>query len=167
MPTEIVAPTVVPDEIPIVENEILPQIEAPGAVVGGVEGGIAGGEVGGVIGGVEGSVVAPKPVTELPVDGRVHIERDQPLRLKILSQAYPLYPSVAATRGWEDSLVVRYVIGKDGRVREVTIVDPPQRKVFEMPTIRAIRLWRFRPLVRNGENVEVVHELTVNFRLQG
>ncbi len=166
-PDEIVAPSVVPDAIPIVENEVVPQIEAPGAVEGGVEGGIEGGEIGGVVGGVIGSVVAatPQPPPPPPSDGRIHIERDQPLRMKVLAQVYPIYPYAAANLGWEDQLVVRYVIGKDGRVKEVTIVDPPERQLFELPTLRAIRLWRFRPFKQNGQAMEVVHELTVNFRL--
>jgi protein TonB len=171
-PDEIVAPSVIPDAIPVVANEIVPQVEAPGAVEGGVEGGIEGGEIGGMIGGVIGSVVTPQPQTPPPppappADGRIYIERDAPLHLPILSQAYPMYPSEAATRGWEDQLVIRYVIGKDGRVKEVTIVSPPARKQFEQPTLRAIRMWRFRPFVKDGQKFEVVHELTVNYRLTG
>lgn len=162
-PTEIVAPTVVPDLIPIVENELVPP--EPEAVEGGVEGGIAGGELGGVVGGVEGGVMTPEAKAPPPTDGRVHVPRDEPLDLPILAQAHPIYPSKAASKGWEDRVVVRYVIGKDGRVKEVKIVVPPERKEFEEPTVRAIRLWRFRPFVRDGQKVEVVHELTVNYRL--
>jgi periplasmic protein TonB len=162
-PEEIVAPTVVPDEIPVVENEAPPLEEE--AVEGGVEGGIAGGEIGGVVGGVEGSVVAEKPPPPPPSDGRVHIARDEPLELAILTQPHPAYPPRAASKGWEDRVVVRYVIGKDGRVKEVTILEPPSRKDFEEPTLRAIRSWRFRPYIRDGQRVEVVHELTVFYRL--
>lgn len=169
VPDEIVAPTVIPDEIPVVEAEFVQQIDPPGAVEGGVEGGIEGGEIGGIVGGVIGGVVTPQPQepeTPKPIDdGRLHIPRDEPLSLGVLSQVYPTYPYDAVTRGWEDSLVVRYVIGTNGRVREVTIVSPPQRKEFEQPTIRAIRLWRFRPFVKAGKKMEVVHELTVNYKL--
>jgi periplasmic protein TonB len=164
-PEEIVAPTVVPDEIPVVENEAPPP-EEEAAVEGGVEGGIAGGEIGGVVGGVEGSVVPPvPPPPPPPSDGRVHIARDEPLELTILSQPHPTYPSRAASQGWEDRVVVRYVIGKDGRVKDVKIIEPPTRKDFEEPTLRAIRMWRFRPFVQEGKRVEVVHELTVFYRL--
>lgn len=160
---EIVAPTVVPDEIPIVENDA-PALEDE-AVEGGVEGGIAGGEIGGVVGGVEGSVVAEKPAPPPPSDGRVHVARDAPLELEVVSQPYPTYPSRAASQGWEDRVVVRYVIGKNGRVTEVKILESPSRKEFEEPTLRAIQSWRFRPYVQDGKRVEVVHELTVFFRL--
>ena len=44
-------------------------------------------------------------------------------------------------------------------------VSPPQRNVFVDVTLRAIRSWRFRPMIRDGERLEVVHELTVYYRL--
>jgi periplasmic protein TonB len=133
-------------------------------VAGGVEGGIEGGEVGGVVGGVLASVIIPEVKQEIP--NRVTIERDKPLPLYPLSQVYPAYPEDARVRAWEDRLVVRYLIGKDGRVKEVTVVSPPEREAFVKPTLKAIRSWRFKPLVRNGERQEVVHELTVFYRLQ-
>jgi len=98
-------------------------------------------------------------------DGRVHIARDKKLPMLPLSQVYPNYPEDARMRAWEDELVVRYVIGKDGRVKEVTIISAPQRDVFVDGTVRAIRSWRFKPMIKDGERMEVVHELTVYYRL--
>jgi TonB family protein len=99
-------------------------------------------------------------------DARVHVERDRPLPMAALSQVYPVYPERARLQYLEDELVIRYVIGKDGRVREVKIVTPPRDSNFADATVRAVRNWRFRPLVKDGERQEVVHELTVYYRLQ-
>lgn len=169
LPADVLAPTVIPDEIPVVHPQTLPPSAFASAkgVVGGIEtgidqgvvGGSAEGEAGGKIGGTVGGVV-----TEIP-DGRVHIARDKKLPMVPLSQVYPNYPEDARMRAWEDALVVRYVIGKDGRVKEVTIVSPPQRDVFVDGTVRAIRSWRFKPMIKDGERTEVVHELTVYYRL--
>ena len=38
--------------------------------------------------------------------------------------------------------------------------------MFESPAVDAIKLWRFRPLLVDGEAREVVHELVVYFRLK-
>jgi outer membrane biosynthesis protein TonB len=38
--------------------------------------------------------------------------------------------------------------------------------VFDEATVRAIRNWRFRPMIKDGQPTEVVHELTVLFRLE-
>jgi protein TonB len=164
------APTFIPDEIPVLVME--PQREEPAGVEGGVEGGIEGGEIGGVIGGTEGGVVGGEiaPVvtaaTAPIVDGRVIVPRDAKLRMTPLSMVYPDYPEYARQMGWEDQLVVRYVIGKDGRVRSVSVVRHAERNIFEPDTVKAIRNWRFRPLIRDGEAREVVHELTVIFKLE-
>lgn len=167
MPREIVAPTFIPENIPVVTTESL-VADVPGASLDGVAGGIEGGEIGGIIGGIIGGQVGgiiggtPGGIVE---PGRVTVERDKPLPMYTLSKVYPEYPNEARIRAWEDQLVVRYVIGKDGRVKEVSIISPPEREIFERATVRAIRQWRFRPLIKNGERQEVAHELTVYYRL--
>jgi len=167
-PQQEVAPTVIPDVIPIVVNE-LPKSIVTAGVVGGVEGGIEGGTVGGTLEGVPGGELGgPKGGTlrGSVTDNRLHIERDKPLPLYPVSQVYPAYPENARLRNWEDSLVVRYVIGIDGRVKEVTVVNPPEKPIFAEAAVRAIRTWRFRPYVKDGQAQEVVHELTVNFVIE-
>lgn len=160
---ENLAPSIIPDEIPeVVEQMVEAGVEGgvEGGVAGGVVGGsidegILGGDVGGATGGVVGSVD----------DGRVVVPRDATLRMSPLSQVYPTYPERARMQRWEDQLVVRYVIGTDGRVKEVTILDPAHRKIFDDATLAAIRHWRFRPMIKDGEAKEVVHELTIYYRL--
>lgn len=167
-PQQEVAPTVIPDVIPIVMNEIPKSIITAG-VVGGVEGGVEGGTVGGTTEGVHGGEVGGTKggtVGGIVTDNRVHIERDKPLPLYPVSQVYPQYPENARLRHWEDSLVVRYVIGIDGRVKEVTVLSAPERQVFADATVKAIRTWRFRPYMKDGQPQEVVHELTVNFVIE-
>ena len=170
LPADVLAPTVIPDEIPVVKAQVIPPSAFASAtgVAGGVDtgadqgviGGIPQGEAGGKLGGVIGGLIA-----DVATDGRVHVARDKKLPMVPLSQVYPSYPEDARMRAWEDELVVRYIIGKDGRVKEVTIVSPPQRDVFVDGTLRAIRSWRFKPFVKDGEKQEVVHELTVYYRL--
>lgn len=168
-PDQIVAPAVIPDEIPIVTRDVITPVAfaaatgLAGGVASGVDqgqlSGVTGGEAGGRRGGTIGSVAPEFP------DGRVHIARDRKLPMLPLSQVYPNYPENARMRLWEDEIVVRYIIGKDGRVKEVTVLQPPLREIFIGGTLSAIRSWRFRPLVHDGEKQEVVHELTVYYRL--
>src|SRR5205814_1941766 len=127
----------------------------------GIEGGVAGGVVGGdPIAGVAGGVVGGKPGGVLGGflgdDGRVHFGRNQALPLFVERQDYPEYPEWGRIRGYEDQVVVRYIIGKDGRVKELTVLEPPERKMFESAAVDAIKLWRFRPLFVDGEAREVV-----------
>jgi len=95
----------------------------------------------------------------------VHFGRDSRLPLFVQQQPYPVYPKVCVENHWEDTVVIKYVIGTDGHVHDVSITQRPYRKEFEAATVDAIRQWIFRPLVVDGEPMEVVHELTVYFRL--
>jgi periplasmic protein TonB len=161
-----VAPTIIPEAIPEVTQNLPPVADSAG-VEGGVDGGVEGGELGGVIGGVTGGVVTdtqpppPKP----PDDGRIYVERDAKLENVVVFQEPPSYPFFAQMKRLQDSLVIRYVIGKDGRIREASVVRAPQHEIFVNHTLSAIRKWRFKPFVKDGEVHEVVHELTVNYRL--
>ncbi|HKR64367.1 MAG TPA: energy transducer TonB, partial [Thermoanaerobaculia bacterium] len=83
-----------------------------------------------------------------------------------ISQDFPPYPEYALSRGWQDQLVVRYLIGKDGRVKEVTVIEPPERSEFTRVALSTIRHWRFHPFRdEKGEPKEVMHELTVQFKI--
>jgi protein TonB len=159
-PGDDVAPNAIPDGIP----DLLPVsgIESEGAD-GGVEGGVAGGESGGVIGGVEGSVA---PLEPSPRGGTVVVARDTTLPLTEVWKPYPLYPHKWRKLGVEDSLVIRYRIDRNGRVIETIVLVPPEHREFADESLAAIRTWRFEPFLVDGEPVEVVHELTVNFRFE-
>lgn len=169
-PEEVLAPTVIPDEIPVVQTQIVAAsvAAAPTGVEGGVDWGTVGGSLGGVLdgdlGGKQGGVAGS--VSDIdPADHMIHVARDRPLPMFPVSQVYPAYPENARLNAWEDDLVVRYVIGKDGRIKNVTVLKAPQHDVFVDGTLRAIRSWRFKPMVRAGEKLEVVHELTIQYRL--
>ena len=165
--TQIVAPTVIPDKIPdVVEPPPLPpeipmpvtNTAPPAGDPGGDPNGVIGGDIAGKLHGKAGGIPWPD-------DGRVHIARDEKLPMESVEQEYPHYPDDARKKRLEDQVVVRYVIGTNGRVKEVTVISPPERALFVEVTLKAIRNWRFRPMIKDGEKKEVVHELTVYYRL--
>ncbi|MDQ6799697.1 MAG: TonB family protein [Acidobacteriota bacterium] len=160
-PNLLVAPTVVPDKIPTVTQNLAPSIFAPAPADPasiGIPGGIGDGGVGGVPHGTAGGM----PVSE---DGRVHFGRDAPLPLYVLRRVYPDYPEDQQLAGLQDTVVIRYIIGTDGWIKELNILQHAKQKAFDEATIKALREWRFRPLMQDGRAIEVVHELTVFFEL--
>ena len=53
-----------------------------------------------------------------------------------------------------------------GRVKEITIIDPPYRQMFADTVLKSVRDWRFSPyLNESGQAEEVVHEMQFNFQL--
>ena len=161
------APRVIPNLVPHVEitppappppPKVAVAEAVPNGDVNGEKGGKLGGEIGGHGKGLPFSVVFPD-------DGRVYIDRDAKLPLVPIRQDYPSYPAEAQKKRWEDSVLVRYVIGTNGRVKDVTILDHARQPIFDVATVDAIKDWSFQPMKKDGKKVEVVHELTVFFQL--
>jgi len=166
--SEIFAPTEIPEEIQLtlplsLETRTFGTVAPPQPqnLADGAAGGVEGGQSGGLFGGVLGGFAAPERKPGDPV----HIARDARLPLYPMSQVYPEYPEEARLRGIEDSVLVRYIIDKTGRVREVTILRHAHSPMFDKSAVKAIRGWRFRPMLESGSPVEVIHELTVNYVL--
>ncbi len=168
---EIVAPTIIPDEIPDVP--VMEAVEhsvgegtGGGPAVQGWNGpasseGTGDGSEKGVPGGVEGGIGEDLPPNTVLVKRHQQLPRS----MTPMSMVYPFYPEEARLRGWEDAVTVRYVIGKDGRVKNVEVLESPQRPVFEKTVVKAISHWRFRPLIKDGVAQEVIHELIIYFKL--
>ena len=161
--TVVLAPTVIPDTIPQVA-EAPPELPPPPAPVPvAVEAKAsageanATGEVGGKRWGLKGGIYFAE-------DGRIHVERKEKLPLKVLEQEFPRYPDSARKDRLDDVLVVRYVIGTNGRVTDVSIIEHAKNPLFEAPTLDVIRRWRFRPMMVNGKAIEVVHEVEIAYQ---
>ena len=167
-PLPIVAPTIIPDTIPpVVEppppvadpEPIVEAVHEPAAGAtgdGGAWNGPLDGSIGGKPRGTPGALV-------LADDGRVHIERGEKLPMFPVDQTYPRYPEEARKKRLEDRVILRYVIGTNGRVIDVSILEHATEPMFDEEAVAAVKAWRFRPLMLNGKRAEVVHELAVNF----
>jgi protein TonB len=167
-PTQIVAPTVIPDTIP----EVVPpapaappppppaSAAAPAvADAAGAPNGVTGGQPGGTghTPGVAGGITFGE-------DGRVYVDRTVKLPLKEVEHEYPHYPDAAKKKHLEGSCVVRYTVGKNGRIIDIAILNHAVDPIFDEETLNTIRAWRYRPMMMNGKPVEVVHEVEVNYQ---
>jgi len=158
----IVAPAVIPDLIPKVSETRWQSIFELGSQLGGGAGDSSGGSPDGIIGGALEGVAGGMPV---PNDGRVHFDRDKPLPLIAVHREYPDYPEGERLAGKQAVVVVRYIIGKDGWIKDLQILEHAKQAAFDEATLEALRQWRFLPLMQDGKPIEVVHELTVIFQL--
>jgi protein TonB len=78
----------------------------------------------------------------------------------------PGYPSALARADIEGSATVRVLIGVDGRVKQVDLVNATHAGFFEATRDHALRAWRFRPATRDGVPTESWRTLTVRFKLE-
>jgi protein TonB len=164
----LMAPKTIPKEIAMIKEEEMPPAAAAG-VVGGVPGGVPGGAPGGVIGGIIGAVPsaapppppvkeAPKPVTpkQIRVGGNVQ-------SAKLIRRPTPTYPPLAKQARISGTVRFNAVIGRDGTIQNLTLVSG--HPLLVPSATDAVRQWVYQPTLLNGEPVEVVTQIDVNFTL--
>ena len=163
----LMAPKVIPKDIANIKEEELPPMAGTPGVVGGVPGGVPGGTPGGVLGGIIGSVpsAAPPPppkevVKVIPKSIRVG---GNVQAAKLVRQPKPAYPPLAKQARIQGTVRFNAVIGKDGTIQNLTLVSGHPLLI---PSAQdAVRQWVYQPTTLNGEPVEVVTTIDVNFTL--
>jgi len=138
----------------------VPSDEA-GGLLGGVPGGVEGGVPGGVIGGVIGTGEAP-PAPPPPMPKRVRLSPRE-MQAGLIHSVKPVYPPVAKMARVTGTVVLLITVSKDGRVRDVRSISG--HPMLVSTTMDAVRQWRFRPYLLNGEAVEVEGTVVVTFTL--
>jgi len=152
-------PTKIPKKVEIVKEEEAPPPSM--GVVGGVPGGVPGGQMGGVIGGIISST--PMAVPKVAVQ-RVRVSQGVTAGL-VIKKVNPTYPPLARTARVQGSVVLAAVIGKDGSIQNLHVLSG--HPLLTQAALEAVKQWRYKPYILNGEPVEVDTQVTVNFTLSG
>jgi len=160
------APTVIPKTIAKIKDQPI-QAQATG-VVGGVAGGVPGGQMGGVLGGIIGGIAGgpppppppPKPATpqRIRVGGQVEAA-------KLIYGPSPEYPPLAKMARIQGTVRLEAIISKDGTIQDLKVLSG--HPLLVKAALDAVKQWRYQPTLLNGEPVEVVTEIDVNFTLAG
>lgn len=86
------------------------------------------------------------------------------MRARLLRQVQPVYPSIARAAHISGPVVLQATIGKNGAVKNLDVVN--SNPLLDQAAMDAVKQWRYKPWILNGEPVEVETEITVNFDLQ-
>jgi len=120
----------------------------------------------GVVGGIPGGTSAsslmaapPPPPPSAPV--RVGGDIKEPKKMK---DAKPVYPPVAMAAKVQGIVIIEATIGKDGRVKDAKILRG--QPLLNQAALDAVNQWEFTPTMLNGQPVDVLMTVTVNFTLQ-
>ena len=84
---------------------------------------------------------------------------------KLLQQKKPIYPASAESVGIAGTVLLRAVISVDGGIMGLTLLSSPNPALADA-AMDAARQWRYQPTLLNGQPVEVVTTISVNFRLE-
>ena len=160
---ELRTPTKIPKKIleNLKEDEAPPQMAATG-VVGGVPGGVPGGSMGGVIGSVLSST--PVAVPHIATPQRVRVSSGVVSGL-LLRKVSPNYPPLARQARIQGVVVLQAEISKEGNIQNLQLISG--HPMLAPAAIEAVKQWKYKPYLLNGEPVEVETQVQVNFTLAG
>jgi TonB family protein len=105
------------------------------------------------------------------VQAERRVDRDGPVRVKdgvptlsVMRQVKAVYPSFAASRRIQGEVTADVVVGRDGSVKDVRIVQSVPGLDDAVTT--ALRQWRFTPPIADGTAVEAVVTVLQKFTLR-
>ena len=92
---------------------------------------------------------------------RVGGDTKEPKKLKDVA---PAYPEDAKAAGVQGVVIIEAVIGTDGKILEAKVLRPVP--MLEKAALEAVQQWEYTPTLLNGEPVELIMTITVNFVLK-
>ncbi len=109
---------------------------------------------------------SPAPAPSLPTlkDSYGTFEIDNPLIP--LAQGPPLYPFSARRRGVTGAVKVKFLVGMEGRVEKVRILESNPGKIFDASVVKCVSAWRFTPGTVGGRKVKTWASTTIKFELE-
>jgi len=103
------------------------------------------------------STASKTPTTRAVVPGNV-------TAAAIVTQTRPEYPPQAMANHVQGEVVLHAVIDKEGKISEVQVLSGDD--LLAQSAIEAVRQWRYKPMLIDGEPKEVDTTITVTFSLQ-
>jgi len=133
-----------------------------GGVPGGVPGGSAGGVIGGIIGGFMSAAPPPPPPPKAAAPKRIRVGGSVEKAMLIFGPK-PEYPPLAKMARIQGTVKLEAVISKDGTIQDLKVLTG--HPLLVKSALDAVQRWRYQPTLLNGDPVEVVPEIDVNFSL--
>jgi len=79
----------------------------------------------------------------------------------LVHQVKPSYPHMAIIMRVQGAVILEAIIDREGRVRDLRVLSG--HPLLVRPACEAVQQWRYRPTLLNGQPVEVLTQVTVNF----
>ena len=83
----------------------------------------------------------------------------------LIRRVAPVYPPLARQARIQGTVVLKVIVNKDGEVRAAEPISG--HPMLAPSAIEAVKQWRYRPVMKDGEPVEVTTTIQVNFKIAG
>jgi protein TonB len=95
----------------------------------------------------------------------VHVENKGPARVSsgvmtglLINKTAPPYPAIARAAGVQGTVILQATISKSGTIENLRVISG--NAMLQQAALDAVKTWRYRPYLLNGQPIEV--ETTVN-----
>jgi protein TonB len=156
---KLMQPRAIPKEVAVFKEAELPPDVINNANQGGVFGGIPGQ---GLMVGSSGPALPPPPKATAPA--RIK-QGGNVTAASIVTQTRPVYPALARQARIQGNVVLHAIIDKDGKVAQLEVVTG--HPLLVQAALDAVKQWRYKPTLLNGDPVEVDTTITVTFTMGG
>ena len=116
----------------------------------------------------QGEFIEAAPEVAPPVAGPASIDPGPAagMQLQYAHAPSPAYPPRAVQQGLQGEVLLRVLVDADGRPLEVAIERSSGHAILDREALRHVRShWRFMPALRDGQPVQAVGLVPVEFRL--
>jgi TonB family protein len=112
-------------------------------------------------------VVASSPAKPVSLDketGRLRVGGSVQ-QVKLVKMPRPSYPPHLKAAGVQGSVLLEAVIGKDGKLSSLRVMNSQIDPDLAKSAVEAVSQWEYQPTLLNGNPVEVVTDIEVNYTL--
>lgn len=88
------------------------------------------------------------------------------IEYEILKEVDPKYPIIARKMGYKGEGIVNvsFLVSLDGKVKDIKLISGESKYGFKDEVIKALKKWKFKPIVYKGKRIEVKFEKVFKFR---
>lgn len=84
---------------------------------------------------------------------------------KVRKMVRPAYPDTAKARGVEGPVLLRAVITREGDIASLDLLNSTADAELAAAAIEAVKQWKYETTLLNGNPVEVITQITINYTL--
>jgi len=100
----------------------------------------------------------------LPSNAAEHVSLRSKAVPELRQTVEATYPLLSQHTSVQGSVVLQAVVGTDGSIEDLRVISGPA--ILSTAAQQAVRQWRFKPYLQNGQPVETKARITVNFSIR-
>jgi len=97
-----------------------------------------------------------------PPEGALRVSSGT-MQANLISKPDPIYPDIAKAAHVQGAVTFHAIVSKTGAVEALNVIDGPA--MLGQSSMEAVRQWKYKPFLLNGEPVRVETTITVNYTI--